>query len=561
MNKSAHLDKQFLNRLSTIAKSLFRHKPFRFSFYGFLGLAVSTEFAIYHTGLLPSKFYKALMDKDDQFTQLVLYASGIVGMTALSKASFHFASQYMSLRARTILTSSLQEKVLKPSSFQHLYASKSKTIENIDQRLTQDINNLTITFTNVAEQAILSPFLIAYYTSQAYALCGGIGVSSIYAYFLFGTLVTRKLADPVASMVANKERMEGNFRSWQTHLRQSATKLAFHKAEPFVLNRTTTVFDKLISTQRLLYIQQFRLQIGNEFFQYFGSILNYIVIAGPAFASVLSSGDLSSMISQNAFAAMYLIYKLTNVINLSQSIGNLAGYVTRVQQVDEACQDLDNINPPQLVKGDSFILKNFSLLHPNGSSFIFKNSTISINKGLVITGSSGSGKTHFCRALRGLVPFDGELIVPAQVEFIPQPVYILPHCSFIEQLYFPCTIPAQLSAKDKIDIHILLTTLNLDKLLTNNNLEQVNHQDFWLNSLSSGEKQRIAIARVLLRKPKYVVMDESTSSIGIEQELLILSLFEKHQIIPIIVSHRSHIYDKNKFDFLELPSQESQQIN
>ena len=546
---SAHLDKQFLSRLVKITKTLWTHKPFRYTFYGFMGCAIGTEYMIYHTGLLPSKFYKSLMDKSDSFDSLVLYASGVVGVTAFSKASFHYASQYLSLKSRNILTRKVHDEVLQPSSFQHIYAGRSKQIENIDQRLAQDLNNMTITLTHVAEQLILSPFLIMYYTSQAYSLCGATGVASIYAYFMLGTFITRKLADPVASMVANKERMEGNFRSWHVHMRQSATRLAFHHAEPFIHKRSNLVFDRLINTQKHLYLQQYKLQIGSEFFQYYGSILNYIVIAGPAFASTLSSGDLSSMISQNAFVAMYLIYKLTSILGLSQSIGNLAGYVARVEQVNELCDDLNkNSNIENVHRGGTaFELKQFSLMHPSNNKFILNNLNLKIEKPLIITGQSGSGKTTLLRAFNSLVPFTGDLHLPLNIEFIPQPVYILPHCSFYQQLAFPFE-----KIENESELNAIMTHLDLWTMISTHELHKVHAQDFWLNELSGGEKQRIAMARVLLRKPKYVVMDEATSSIDVAQEMLILKLFEENEMIPIIVSHRSHIYDKQKFNFLDL---------
>ena len=316
------------------------------------------------------------------------------------------------------------------------------------------------------------------------------------------------------------------------------------------------MFDKVLTTQQQLYLQHYKLQIGSEFFQYYGSILNYIVISSPAFASTLGSGDLSSMISQNAFVAMYLIYKLTSLLGLSESIGNLAGYVTRVEQVNEFCNNNSNNNSTHASgsithKDGVFEIINFSLLHPTNNKYIVHDLNLKINKGLVITGHSGSGKTHLCRAFKGLVPFKGTLMMPRGIEFIPKPVYILPHCSFYQQLAFPFHAEDNNGALlNDYELHVVMEKLDLWNLVVAQQLHKVHSQDFWLNELSGGEKQRIALARVLLRRPNYVVMDEVTSSIDVAQELLILELFEKYNMKPIIVSHRPNIY--SKFDYLDL---------
>lgn len=60
--------------------------------------------------------------------------------------------------------------------------------------------------------------------------------------------------------------------------------------------------------------------------------------------------------------------------------------------------------------------------------------------------------------------------------------------------------------------------------------------------VSGGEKQRISIARALLRKPKLLVFDEATSSLDsiTEQEIskTIQSIGEQKEHITVLIAHR-----------------------
>ena len=67
-------------------------------------------------------------------------------------------------------------------------------------------------------------------------------------------------------------------------------------------------------------------------------------------------------------------------------------------------------------------------------------------------------------------------------------------------------------------------------------------------NLSSGQRQRIAIARALLKKPELIILDEATSNLDIKTEAEILSSIEKEMgdVTIMMISHR--ISSISKFD-------------
>ena len=60
--------------------------------------------------------------------------------------------------------------------------------------------------------------------------------------------------------------------------------------------------------------------------------------------------------------------------------------------------------------------------------------------------------------------------------------------------------------------------------------------------MSGGEKQRIAMARLIYHKPIYAILDECTSSMSIDIESHLYAFMKKQGITLITVSHRETLW-------------------
>ena len=189
--------------------------------------------------------------------------------------------------------------------------------------------------------------------------------------------------------------------------------------------------------------------------------------------------------------------------------------------------------------------------------------SLSIKKGefVVITGRSGSGKSTLFRCINGLCPlfFDGEKsgniylsgkdIAPfriCDISKIVSSVFQNPENQFftadvLSDLVYACEnygIPKQEIEQRMRDIVSLLSL--------NNIIERK------LSDLSGGEKQKIAIASILMLKSDILLLDEPSSNLDYQSIILLSEVFEKLKAggyTIIVIEHRL-FYMKNLCDRL-----------
>jgi putative ABC transport system ATP-binding protein len=166
-----------------------------------------------------------------------------------------------------------------------------------------------------------------------------------------------------------------------------------------------------------------------------------------------------------------------------------------------------------------------------------------------ILGSSGGGKTTFLKLLNNMITADQGTVIYRGKEIesydpvsLRREVVMLPQ----DPKIFKGTIKDNFIKTEKITNNGNSKSLNYNELLQKVSLTQ--NLDDAADNLSGGEKQRLALARVMLLEPKVLLLDEPSSSLDKKTEEKIIKMVvdyvRKNDRTLIMVTHSPEIAEK-----------------
>lgn len=182
-------------------------------------------------------------------------------------------------------------------------------------------------------------------------------------------------------------------------------------------------------------------------------------------------------------------------------------------------------------------LNDLSVTLDDGTAVV-NDAEVAIEPGerVLVAGESGTGKSTLVRAIAGLWPWgDGsvEFQKDGRVFMLPQKPYVP-----AGTLRRAVTYPAPAEDWDERQVGDALDKVGLGHLK-----ERIEEDAPWDQTLSGGEKQRLAFARLLLHKPDIIVLDEATSALDPPSQDAIMTLIndELKEATVISVAHRPEL--------------------
>lgn len=168
------------------------------------------------------------------------------------------------------------------------------------------------------------------------------------------------------------------------------------------------------------------------------------------------------------------------------------------------------------------ILHNISLVIPD-------------NRFVVITGESGSGKSTLLSIVSTLLkPTEGSLLFDAtpikkianinhfrnqKIGFVFQFHYLISHLTIYENI-------AIVTKRPKGEIEELLSKLDILQLANK-----------YPDQVSGGQRQRAAIARAMINRPKYIFADEPTGNLDSKNSQIVFELLRELDATVIVATH------------------------
>lgn len=255
-------------------------------------------------------------------------------------------------------------------------------------------------------------------------------------------------------------------------------------------------------------------------------------------------------------AVQYIIGQLNTPIQL------FIGFVQSAQDAKISLERLAEINDKEdeerademkideFPSGKSIVLKNVTFQYEGpGSPKVLKkiNLEIPANKITAIVGTSGSGKSTLVKLILGFYkPVNGEISLGGiSIDRYSQHKW-RQHCGVVlqEGFIFSDTIAGNIAIGDEIidaqKIEKAVETANIRNFIESLPLGYATRIGSEGHGLSTGQKQRILIARSVYKNPDYIFFDEATNALDAKNELVIMQnlneFFENRTVI--VVAHR-----------------------
>ncbi|XP_015930768.1 ATP-binding cassette sub-family D member 3 [Parasteatoda tepidariorum] len=503
-------------------------------------------------------------------------------MISLVNNAMKFGLNELKLRFRSRLTKHLYDKYLSGITYYKM-SNIDNRIANPDQLLTQDVdkfcNSVVELYSNISK-----PLLdIIIFVQRLSSDIGAEGPSLMIAYLILAGLVLTRLRRPIGKMTMTEQKLEGELRYVNSRIITNSEEIAFYQGHGKEKVTMLHSFQRLINHLRMSHHFNFSMgYIDNIVARYWATVVGYLLISRPFITSrkdSLSHGDRVESYYRSGRMLVKLAEAIGRLVLSGRELTRLAGFTARITQLVTVLKDLSQgsyvrtmvtehskaadvslqtaVKKPRLIPGSGRIINKNNvikfdrvpLVTPNGDVLIEELSfEVKSSMNVLVFGPNGCGKSSLFRVLGELWPlFGGTLTKPSKNKlfYIPQRPYMTLG-TFRDQIIYPDSHEEMIrKRKSDQDLKTLLEWVQLTYILDREGgWESIKD---WMDLLSGGEKQRIAMARLFYHCPQFAILDECTSAVSVDVEQNMYAKCREIGITLFTVSHRKSLWKHHEY--------------
>ncbi|WP_372623962.1 ABC transporter ATP-binding protein/permease [Falsiroseomonas sp.] len=494
---------------------------------------------------------------------LLLFAAMVSAVAQL------WAKQMLSLDWRRALVQSLQGRWLK-SGVHYQLNFMPDAADNPDQRITENTRWATAMAVDLLVGLLGSILTLATFLGVLWTLSGPLHVAMaateftipgymVWAALLYATLgsvLTFLLGGPLVEINMRRNQAEGDHRFALIRIRENSEGIALIRGEPDEDRGLRAAFGRVVAVMHELYSRERALMYLTSAYGMAAGVVPIIVASPRYFAGAITLG----VLMQITQAFLEVTRSLNWFVDKYPLLADWRSHIERVAVLEDSFEAAEGLEADEAItlkvgpdeNGEEVLtFRDLQVGHADGN-VVIQDATATIRAGekVLIVGESGTGKSTLFRAIAGLWPWgSGELRTPPRERmfFMPQRPYI-PLGTLRAAIAYPA------GPKRFADAAIQAA---LERCALPHFMSRLDEEDRWDRVMSLGEQQRLAFARLLLHRPRWVFLDEATAALDDDNQDQMMRLFREELADSALVSigHRPglDVYHDRTLHLLRAP--------